>query len=433
MVTRRLLAAALLLGATVLWATEGGLSGAFLTYGAAPRSLAMGKAFTAVADDAQAGYFNPGGLFQLNAYEVSMAHSQLLGARMEYVAYAMPTREFGTFGVTLLNYGAEGISSRTPYNDPWDPYWFMENAYMVSYCYDLFRVVGLGANLKVISKNIAQKSGVGFGADLGLLVRAPKPLSFGVTVQNLLEPSLKLEKIPEKYPRQVRAGAAARLLNGRATISLDAVMPLVNDVDESGNPTGDFKPDITPHGGVEFELVPDILYLRTGYDPNEISAGLGVQKSWGKAAIGVDYAVLLHHQSNYRIAPTHKAGLFVSFAGFRVWIDASPAVFTPTIEGEQNVLWMDVHILSRAPVKRWQILLKNQFGEIVRTYSGWENPPLRLSWDGLDDAGRLVGDGRYQYEIVIVDARNSSLSYTGSLTEVLTRGPKGRVGIRPGE
>jgi len=431
MVARRVLFLAAAFSAA--FATEGGLSGAFLNYGAGPRSLALGKAFTAVADDAQAGYFNPGGLFQLNAHEVILAHSQLFGARMEYVSYAMPTREYGTFGLTLVNFGAEGISSRTPNGESWESYYFAENAYMVSYCYDLFHSVGIGTNLKVIAKNMAQYSDVGFGIDLGLLVKAPRPLSFGLTVQNVLVPTLQLRNIPEKYPRAVRAGVAARLLNGRATVSLDASMPLLYAVDEEGNLTRDFKPDITPRGGVEFEIVPGILYQRAGLDENEVSVGLGVHKAWGKAAIGVDYAFLLHHQSNYRVAPTHKAGLFVSFAGFRVWLDASPAVFTPTIEGEQNVLWMDVHILSRTPTKRWQILLKNQFGEIVRTYAGWEDPPLRLNWDGLDDAGRLVGDGRYQYEIVVVDSRNSSLSFTGFLTQVLTKGPKGRVGIRPGE
>jgi len=432
MVIRRLLLLAAV--ATAAFATEGGMPGAFLNYGAGPRSLALGKAFTAIADDAEAGYFNPGGLFQLNAHEVILAHSQLLGARMEYVSYAMPTREYGTFGLTLVNFGAEGVPSRTPNNEGWDNYFFAENAYMVSYCYDLFHsTVGLGTNLKVIAKNLAQYSDVGFGIDLGVLVKAPKPLSFGLTAQNVLVPTIQLRDIPEKYPRQLRLGAAARLLNGRATVSLDASMPLLYATDEAGNPTSEFKPDITPHGGVEFEIVPGILYQRAGLDPNEISVGLGVHKAWGKAAIGVDYAFLLHHQSNYRVAPTHKAGLFLSFAGFRVWLDASPSVFTPTIEGEQNVLWMDVHILGRTPTKRWQILLKNQFSEIVRTYSGWEDPPLRLSWDGLDDAGRLVADGRYVYEIVVVDSRNTSLSFSGFLTQVLTQGPRGKVGIRPGE
>ncbi|MBN2538326.1 hypothetical protein JXB37_08640, partial [candidate division WOR-3 bacterium] len=67
--SRSRLAGVVLLGLALVGpatAEEGGLPGAMLMYGPGPRSLAMGKAFTAVADDAQAGYFNPGGLFQLN-------------------------------------------------------------------------------------------------------------------------------------------------------------------------------------------------------------------------------------------------------------------------------------------------------------------------------------------------------------------------------
>jgi hypothetical protein len=149
--------------------------------------------------------------------------------------------------------------------------------------------------------------------------------------------------------------------------------------------------------------------------------------------MGADYAFLLHHQSKYTLSPTHKLGLFFDFAGYRVWIDALPSIFSPTPEDKQNVLWMDIRLMTRAPVKRWQVLIKNSLGEVVRSYSGWETPPLRMTWDGLDDAGRLVSDGRYYYDIVVVDQRNVPLQFSGSLTNVHTAGPKGKLEIRPGQ
>ena len=432
----RLLVAALSLLAVLpaaARATEGGLPGAFLDYGPAPRSLALGKAFTAVADDAEAGYFNPGGLFRLNSHEVILAHSYLYGARMEYVGYALPTRELGTLGLTLLNYGAEGLDSRTPDNVRYKTYAFAENAFMLSYCYNPWRFLGLGANLKLITKNIAAFSDAGVGADIGALVTLPRPLSFGLVVQNVLQPSLQLQHLTETYPRTVKAGAAVSLLDGRAIVAFDLAMPVVFDRDSVGNPTRAFTPQLTPRGGVEFHLVPGVLIPRVGMNPNDISLGLGIHKSWGKMSIGVDYAFLLHHRSGYRLGNSHKIGIFAEFSGFRVWIDAQPSTFSPTPENPQNVLWMDVRVLARAPVKRWQVLIKNQYGEVVRTFQGWDAPPLRLSWDGLDDAGRLVSDGRYGYEIVVVDQRDSPLDFSGTLTEIRTRGPQGRIEIRPGE
>lgn len=421
---RTLLAAALLVVACSVARGEGGVPGAFLDYAIAPRSLGMGKAFTAIADDVQACYFNPAGLFQLNSQEVLLAHSQLYGARLEYVGYALPTKELGTFGISLINYGSEGIDSRTPENYRYDGYVFAENAFIAAYAYNPWQFLGFGGSLKLITKNIAEYSDVSVGADVAAMLKLPQPFSFGLVAQNLIQPVIKLANVPEFYPRALRAGAAARLLGDRVRIDVDIVA--VDFADSS-------RRSFAPHGGVELELVPGILTQRIGIDANEISLGLGVNKSWGKMAIGADYAFLLHHQSGYTLSPTHKVGLFLTFAGYRVWIDAQPALFSPTAEDKQNVLWMDVRLLTRASIKRWQVLIKNGLGEVVRSYSGWETPPLRMTWDGLDDAGRLVADGRYYYDIVVVDQRNRPLQFSGSLTEIRTRGPRGKLEIRPGQ
>ncbi len=413
-------------------AVEGGLPGAFLDYGCAPRSLGMGKAFAAIADDAQALYFNPGGLFQLNSQQVLISHTQLYGARMEYVAYTLPTREFGGFGLGILNFGAEGLDSRTPENYQYQPTFFSENAFLVSYGYNPFPVLGLGGTVKLILKNLAQFADVGIGADLGLLIRDLGPFSFGLAVQNVIEPVLTLRSISDRYPRTVRAGAAVRLLENRVTITTDLVTPIIRKIDSAGNP-GAFKLDITPRGGMEFEIIPGLLTQRAGIDPNEISFGLGIHKFWGPMSLGVDYAILVHYQSTFQLSPTHKIGFALDFGGFRVWIDALPKVFTPTLGDKTNVLWMDVRSIARAPVKRWQVLIENSYGELVRSYSGWDAPPPRLMWDGLDDAGRLTADGKYYYEMVVVDQRNLALKARGFLTTVFTQGPKGKIEIRPGE
>jgi len=415
-------ACGLLLVACSFLFAGGGAPGEFLNYAIAPRSLGMGKAFTAIADDVQACYFNPAGLYQLNAQEVLMAHSQLYGARLEYVGWALPTRSAGTFGVSLLNFGSEGIDARTPENTRQGSYFFMENAFVAAYAYNPWQSLGFGGSLKLISKNLAVYSGVGLGADVSALVTLPRPFSFGLVLQNLIQPSLTLHDSAERYPRNLRAGAAVRLLDDRVRLGADIV---VTDFASSS------RRSFSPHGGIEFEVLPDVLIPRVGLDANEVSLGLGVHQQWGKMALGADYAFLLHYQSDYTLAPTHKVGVFLTFAGYRVWIDAQPAVFRPTPEDKQNLLWMDVRLVTRADVKRWQILIKNRYGEVVRTFAGWDEPPQRMTWDGLDDVGRLVADGHYYYDIVVVDQRGRPLKFSGSLTDIRTSGPKGRLEIRP--
>ena len=421
---RTLLAAVWLTAVCSVALGEGGAPGEFMNYAIAPRSLGMGKAFTAIADDIQACYFNPAGLFQLNAQEVMMAHSQLYGARLEYVGWALPTRTAGTFGVSLLNFGSEGIESRTPQNIRQQDYFFMENALIASYAYNPWQSLGFGGSLKLITKNLAIYSGVGLGADVSALLTLPRPFSFGLVLQNLIQPALTLQDSgqTEYYPRNLRAGIAVRLLDDR--VRLDADLVAANFTDRS-------RRSLEPHGGIEFEVLPDLLIPRVGLDANEISLGLGVHKTWGKMAMGADYAFLLHYQSNYTLAPTHKVGVFLTFAGYRVWIDAQPSLFRPTPEDKSNVLWMDVRLMARATAKRWQVMVKNQYGEVVRTFNGWDAPQQRMTWDGLDDEGRIVADGHYYYDIVVVDQRNRPLRFSGELTEVRTRGPKGRLEIQP--
>lgn len=47
------------------------------TYGIGPRAMGMGGAFTAIADDASAAYWNPAGLSQVNAYEISLSSAPI--------------------------------------------------------------------------------------------------------------------------------------------------------------------------------------------------------------------------------------------------------------------------------------------------------------------------------------------------------------------
>ncbi len=418
----RTLCSICLLAACGLLQAQEGAPGTFLNYAIAPRSLAMGKAFTAIADDAEACYFNPAGLYQLDAQEVLLAHSQLYGARLEYVSYVRPTRRAGTFGLSLVNFGSEGIDSRSPENYRFESYFYAENALIAAYAYNPWQYLGFGASLKLITKNLAEYSGVGLGADVAALLKLPRPFSFGLVLENLIQPLVTLNYIPDYYPRDLRAGGAVRLLDDR--VRLDADLVVTNFSDSS-------RRSFAPRGGLEFELVPDVLISRFGLDANEISLGLGAHRVWGKMAVGADYAFLLNYRSEYTLAPTNKIGVFLTFAGYRVWIDAQPSLFRPTAEDKQNVLWMDVRLATRASARRWQVLLKNGFGEVVRTYTGWDAPPLRMTWDGLDDAGRLVSDGHYYYDIVVVDQRNRPLRFSGPLTEIRTSGPKGRLEVQP--
>jgi hypothetical protein len=401
-------------------AEVGGLPGTILSYAGSPRTLGMGKAFTALANDVEAGYFNPAGLVQMDAQDVKLAHSMLYGdVKMEYIAYGLPTRQYGNFGLTLLSLWTTGVESRDPENLVWpSTYGYIENALLFSYGFSPVPGLAVGANLKFASKDINYRVGVGAGADLGVLIMAPRPLQFGIFLQNLVPPQMTLATRTEQFPTTIRLGAAARFYKDRVAVAFDLVKAGLDTVTI-----------LQPHGGFEFEIIPSILTARAGIDRNEISVGGGLKQLWGNFGLGVDYAFLMHHQSSFMLEPTHKLGLNLEFAGYRVWIQATPSLFSPTPEDKQNVLWMDVKFQTRRPIKRWQVLIRNNLSEVVKSFGSWESPPLRIPWDGLDEAGKLVPDGRYSYEIVLVDERNESMDREGFLTTIRTKGPTGRVEV----
>src|SRR5438445_11477059 len=66
-------------------------SAQFLKMGAGARAAAMGDAFSAVADDVTATYWNPAGLAQIKTPEMSlMQNSSLIDTQYQYLAGGFP-------------------------------------------------------------------------------------------------------------------------------------------------------------------------------------------------------------------------------------------------------------------------------------------------------------------------------------------------------
>jgi hypothetical protein len=400
-------------------AQDGGVPGALLNYGMSPRTLAMGKAFTGLADDQEAAYYNPAGLVQLMAHNIKSSYLSLLGSQAGYLGYALPTKRFGSLGLSIIYQGSGEVDGWDVSGNPSTPFKFSQYCFLFSYAYQPFRALGLGLNMKSMVSKIAQYGAVGIGADFGAFLFPRGNLTFGVTCQNILGPKLTHDEQEDEVPITIRGGAALKLYEGRAIIAVDVVKNLLDYT------------DVEPHVGIEFVPIYPLLTLRGGLDKNHVTVGLGLKNHWNKFSAGLDYALELHYSSSYLAPYRHKVGIFINFAGFRTWVDATPRQFSPTPGRKENVAWLDLHYNTKRPIERWQLIIKNQYGEVVRTYSGWEEPPLRLSWDGLDDIGRVVADGKYYYEIVLVDEAGETISFKDNLTSVTTLGPEGEIEFLP--
>ncbi|MBI3291473.1 MAG: PorV/PorQ family protein [Elusimicrobia bacterium] len=90
----------LVLPVTLRAGEPGSSTANFLRIGVGVRAVAMGEAYTAVADDVFAQTWNPAGLARIPEKQIGFMHAQLVeGLHYEYGAIALPTRR-GTFGVS---------------------------------------------------------------------------------------------------------------------------------------------------------------------------------------------------------------------------------------------------------------------------------------------------------------------------------------------
>jgi tetratricopeptide (TPR) repeat protein len=88
----------------------GGQPGQFLAWGAGARSLAMGKAFYAVSDDASATYWNPAGMTQMDRKELMAMHVDLfVDTTYDFISYVYPTSKYGVFGANLTRLYSGGF------------------------------------------------------------------------------------------------------------------------------------------------------------------------------------------------------------------------------------------------------------------------------------------------------------------------------------
>lgn len=92
-------------------------------------------------------------------------------------------------------------------------------------------------------------------------------------------------------------------------------------------------------------------------------------------------------------------------------IKQSSTTFSPDGDGNLDtmIITQDVASDSLSPVEDWLGRIVDSNGKTVREFDFGSFPPEKVVWDGLDDSGSLVSDGKYKYILSATDlAGNSS-------------------------
>lgn len=288
----------LLLTQGILFADANRAGGVFLTIFPGARPSALGAAYSAIADDGTASYYNPGALGFIDHTEVLLVHAPWLRALApdmyyEFSGFTYPLGNMGTLGghviyltlgeVVAYEEGGTEIGRFRPYDVAVD----------LAYGLALNEKLGVGIGWKYIYSflapgNIVRRitgepggggSAMSFAFDAGLLYKLTPELRFAAVLTNM-GPGLKYTESGEEdpLPYTLRLGAAWTLIHTkfhRLTFSADINKVLVNltyDLEQEG--LGYVLEDGWYHIGVEYEYY-NMLAFRVGYFYDEIGARVG--------------------------------------------------------------------------------------------------------------------------------------------------------------
>lgn len=261
-----------------------------------PRAIAMGQAFVAVADDANAVYWNPAGLNQLGGTHITAQYDVFIET-VRYDFFAIGTKVGNDaalgLGAKILSTGTDPAidSNGNPTGGTVGENYMdidLAGALRVSYSLDL------GLTAKYINKSLAGTSASTFALDIGAMYHTPIPhLTAGINIQNWTSPlfnmGLKFDQVSDPLPFNVKIGVAYKMFDDNFIVDYDMNFP--NDNAISANLGGEYwyKDTLVGRFGYQFQGSIDQNQYGIGGKAG-LYLGAGVKIAAFKDYIGVDYA-----------------------------------------------------------------------------------------------------------------------------------------------
>ena len=199
---------------------QGGIPGEWLMNYAGARTLGLGGAFVATADDALGILWNPAGLQAMEQNQLMFENVHLFeDTQMNSFGFALPGSRLPSFGLSIVSLQSGDFERTNELNDNLGSFHEGETAYLFTMAKNLTPRLSLGTNFKLEQQTVEDFSSNGFGIDLGAIYQFTPNLRIGATMLNIAGPSITLRDTPENYPMQVRGGFALKVLNGRGLVS----------------------------------------------------------------------------------------------------------------------------------------------------------------------------------------------------------------------
>lgn len=340
----------------ILLAQAGGSSVPFLRISPDARSSGMGETGVAIADDANAVYWNPGGLGFLDYLtegdeftdpipyrQVMLSFSPWLpqfnaDLFYSYGTYAQYIEDVGTIAVNLMFMNLGEFTRTTQNGQVLGTFNSNEFALGAYYGTTITDDLGLGVGLKYIRSNLTpatETSQAGAGnsvaVDIGLMWKPldlwifEDNLSAGLNLQNL-GPKITYISESDPLPTNIRAGLAYRIYKDEFNdlkLALDLQKLLVKrDADGGSDPVPVSLVTAWENPGMEFSIGAEYWYeqviaMRAGYFTEPSS--LGGRKFWNLGAsvryqiFRLDFGYILTVEENHPLANTMRFSLLIDW------------------------------------------------------------------------------------------------------------------------
>jgi len=311
----------------------GKYAGEFMAIGVGGRALGMGGAFTAVANDITAGYYNPAGLANLNYPQISLMHAEHFGnlVNYDYGSVAIPFGTDMTFGISAVRLGVDGIpDTREALVDPEgnviydinnpraqkiDPnlvkdFSNQDWVFYLSFAKRHSENFYWGANVKIIRRDIAEFGATGIGFDVGALYTPIENLYVGANIQDVTTTLVAWSTgRNELVSPTAKVGAAymLKILGGIITPAVDLDIRFENRRSSAYGNLGPVSFDA--HAGLEYTFK-NLFSIRGGYnDVKQFTVGAGIKLP----KLNIDYSFARFSYAELdRLPDTHRISLILT-------------------------------------------------------------------------------------------------------------------------
>lgn len=307
----------------------------FLSIGIGAKANGMGGAYSSIADDATALYWNPAGISNINEYQTYFSHTTLFAdINLNFVGFVIPAGVLGNIGlsVTMLDYGEMEVTTEFNPDGTGETFSAGSYAFGLSLARNITEDFSLGITAKYIREDIFNSSASGFAFDIGTIFKTPfYGVKFASSITNYgtkmqmdgqdllvqydsdpqstgnnesLDAYIGTDDFDLPLRLQIGLSKDIQFLEGqRFTISIDATHP--NDNDQWVNVGG------------ELALFNEVIFLRGGYktlflDDSQEGLALGFGLNYDGLdffRIAIDYSF---QQSEY-LDNIHTFGVLLGF------------------------------------------------------------------------------------------------------------------------